>query len=69
MDVYNVVSVGLDNTTIRLNILFGQPEDKGRYDTVLECCELMSGLAELASRDDTELGSHGPQLSEAFKAR
>lgn len=60
---------GLDNTSIRLNILFGQPEDKGRYETVLECCELTADLAELASLDDTEIGLHGPQLSEAFKAR
>ncbi|KAH8075935.1 ATPase [Aureococcus anophagefferens] len=44
------------NGTLRENILFGAPLDRGRYDAVLAACGLSRDLNELPAADETEIG-------------
>ena len=51
------------NGTLRENILFGAPLDRGRYDAVLAACGLLRDLGELPAADETEIGEKGVNLS------
>ena len=52
------------NTTLRENILFGQPFDQKLYDTVLDACALRSDIVQLGPAGDlTEIGERGVTLS------
>ncbi|KDO34459.1 hypothetical protein SPRG_18920 [Saprolegnia parasitica CBS 223.65] len=59
----------IQNTTIRENILFGQPYDRTKYAKVLDACALQSDLASLPASDRTEIGQKGINLSGGQKAR
>ncbi|KAH8066129.1 ATPase [Aureococcus anophagefferens] len=51
------------NGTLRENILFGAPLDRGRYDAVVAACGLSRDLNELPAADETEIGEKGVNLS------
>ncbi|KAJ2455841.1 hypothetical protein EV183_000456 [Coemansia sp. RSA 2336] len=53
----------LRNATIRDNILFGEPFDYERYETVLQMCALLPDLALFSAGDLTEVGERGITLS------
>ena len=57
------------NGSIKDNILFGLPFDQERYDTALRFCALFADLDQFPSRDDTEIGERGINLSGGQKAR
>lgn len=52
--------------SVKQNILFELPEEKERYDEIIEACALGPDLQQLPSRDDTELGERGINLSGMF---
>lgn len=51
------------NASLRDNILFGQPYDKERYETVIEVAQLKHDLSMLDNGDLTEIGEKGINLS------
>lgn len=52
------------NTTLRENVLFGEPYDKSRYESVLEACCLWPDIELLGEAGDlTEIGERGVTLS------
>ena len=53
----------IENTTIKNNILFGLPYDRGRYNKVIECCALKKDFAILDDGDETDIGFNGINLS------
>src|ERR1700761_2247473 len=53
----------LQHSSIKDNILFGQPFDSKRYDEVLECCALKPDLAIFEDGDKPEIGARGVSLS------
>ncbi|KAJ6782037.1 hypothetical protein PWT90_08981 [Aphanocladium album] len=53
----------MDNTTIRDNIIFGQPFDKQRYETAVYCCALEKDIETLKDGDSTVIGTKGISLS------
>ncbi|KAJ1742947.1 hypothetical protein LPJ68_001438 [Coemansia sp. RSA 1086] len=53
----------LRNDTIRDNILFGEPFNYERYETVLQMCALLPDLALSKAGDLTEVGERGITLS------
>ena len=53
----------IENATIKANILFGLPYDRGRYDKVVECCALRKDLDILPDSDNTDIGFNGINLS------
>uniref|UniRef100_A0A2M3ZKJ0 Putative abc transporter n=1 Tax=Anopheles braziliensis TaxID=58242 RepID=A0A2M3ZKJ0_9DIPT len=55
--------------TVRQNILFGQPMDKERYDTVVRACALVTDFEQLPDGDRTMIGERGAALSGGQKAR
>ncbi len=57
------------NLTLRDNVTFGQPMERGRYDSVLSACALRSDLDMLAAGDKTEIGENGINLSGGQKQR
>ncbi|GMF19703.1 unnamed protein product [Phytophthora fragariaefolia] len=57
------------NLDVRDNILFGEPFDAGRYDTVLKASQLAMDLHALPNGDKTEIGERGINLSGGQKAR
>ncbi|KUF99862.1 hypothetical protein AM588_10010321 [Phytophthora nicotianae] len=57
------------NLDVRDNILFGEPFDAERYETVLEASELAMDLHALPYGDRTEIGERGINLSGGQKAR
>lgn len=56
-------------STIRQNIIFGQPMDKSRYEATLRCTALKADLAQFSSGDLTVVGENGTGLSGGQKAR
>ncbi len=57
------------NTTVRDNILFGQPFEEDWYNEVVSCCALLPDLQQLPDGDATEIGERGVTLSGGQKAR
>ncbi|KAL1925554.1 uncharacterized protein VTP21DRAFT_437 [Calcarisporiella thermophila] len=66
---YVAQSAWLQNSTIRDNILFGQPFEQDRYDRVVEACALKRDLEILEAGDQTEIGEKGITLSGGQKQR
>lgn len=59
----------LQNTSVRNNILFGKDYDEDFYQKTLEACDLLSDLAQLPEKDNTDVGERGISLSGGQKAR
>ncbi|EJT98591.1 P-loop containing nucleoside triphosphate hydrolase protein [Dacryopinax primogenitus] len=59
----------VQNETIRDNIIFGEPFDEERYNSVIEQCALDHDLALFDAGDQTEVGEKGLTLSGGQKAR
>lgn len=59
----------IQNTTVRENILFGEPYDRQWYDTVVMACQLRRDLEILPQGDATEIGERGTNLSGGQKQR
>lgn len=57
------------NDTIRNNIIFGLPFDQGKFDRVLDLCELREDLKTLSGGSETEIGERGINLSGGQKQR
>ena len=53
----------IENATIKANILFGLPYDRGRYEKVIESCALKKDLDVLPEGDNTDIGFNGINLS------
>jgi ABC-type multidrug transport system fused ATPase/permease subunit len=59
----------IQNLSIRDNILFGNPFDVDRYNTVVTVCGLQQDLTELPQGDGTQIGERGINLSGGQRAR
>lgn len=59
----------IQNTTVRENITFGLEYNKSIYQTVIECCALLTDFDLLPAKDMTEIGERGVNLSGGQKAR
>ncbi|OBA23299.1 hypothetical protein METBIDRAFT_29808, partial [Metschnikowia bicuspidata var. bicuspidata NRRL YB-4993] len=59
----------IQNTTVKDNILFGNPLDEKKYQDVIYACSLESDLEILPAGDQTEIGERGITLSGGQKAR
>ena len=57
------------STTVRANILFGEPFDRDRYDKVLDACCLRPDLLLWPAGDLTEIGERGVTMSGGQKQR
>ncbi|XP_060600262.1 ATP-binding cassette sub-family C member 5-like, partial [Ruditapes philippinarum] len=57
------------NTTVRENILFGEPYDPDRYHAVVESCALLQDFSDFVDGDQTEIGERGINLSGGQKQR
>ncbi|XP_052868167.1 ATP-binding cassette sub-family C member 4-like [Anopheles cruzii] len=55
--------------TVRQNILFGQPMEKDRYESVVRACALVTDFEQLPDGDRTMIGERGAALSGGQKAR
>ncbi|XP_043529381.1 ATP-binding cassette sub-family C member 4-like [Frieseomelitta varia] len=56
-------------STVRQNILFGQPYDRHRYQKVVKACSLQSDFKQFPQGDQTIVGERGSSLSGGQKAR
>lgn len=56
-------------STVRQNILFGQPYDRHRYQKVVKACSLQSDFKQFPQGDQTVVGERGSSLSGGQKAR
>jgi ABC-type transport system involved in cytochrome bd biosynthesis fused ATPase/permease subunit len=59
----------IQNDTLRNNILFNSEYNEGKYNYVLDICELRPDLEILVGGDMTEIGEKGINLSGGQKAR
>ncbi|RLN27281.1 hypothetical protein BBJ28_00021082 [Nothophytophthora sp. Chile5] len=59
----------IQNRTIRENIVFGQPFNRGWYESVVQSCGLIPDLEQFPGGDLTEIGQKGVTLSGGQKAR
>ncbi|XP_070543483.1 ATP-binding cassette sub-family C member 8-like isoform X1 [Ptychodera flava] len=66
---YSAQTAWLLNTTLKENILFGEPFDQERYEAVLSACALYPDLSILPAGDMTEIGEKGVNLSGGQKQR
>ncbi|XP_053403768.1 ATP-binding cassette sub-family C member 5-like [Mercenaria mercenaria] len=57
------------NTTVRENILFGEPYDPDRYAAVVESCALLQDFSDFVDGDQIEIGERGINLSGGQKQR
>lgn len=56
-------------STVRQNILFGQPYDRQRYQKVVKACALLKDFKQFSQGDQTIVGERGTSLSGGQKAR
>ncbi|XP_011301174.1 probable multidrug resistance-associated protein lethal(2)03659 [Fopius arisanus] len=56
-------------STVRQNIIFGQPYDRQRYQRVIKACALLSDFKQFPQGDQTVVGERGSSLSGGQKAR
>ncbi|XP_076633489.1 putative multidrug resistance-associated protein lethal(2)03659 [Colletes latitarsis] len=56
-------------STIRQNILFGQPMNEARYNEVIRVCQLRYDIENMPHRDGTMVGERGINLSGGQRAR
>ncbi|XP_063977602.1 ATP-binding cassette sub-family C member 4-like [Diachasmimorpha longicaudata] len=56
-------------STVRQNIIFGQPYDRQRYQRVIKACALVSDFKQFPQGDQTIVGERGSSLSGGQKAR
>ena len=66
---YSAQDCWIQASTIRDNILFGQPYDEEKYKRVLFACALSDDLQLLPKNDETPVGESGVTLSGGQKAR
>ncbi|EGW32761.1 uncharacterized protein SPAPADRAFT_54783 [Spathaspora passalidarum NRRL Y-27907] len=59
----------VQNSTVKENILFGEPYDEKKYKQVIYACSLEADLEILPAGDRTEIGERGITLSGGQKAR
>ncbi|KAG5876600.1 hypothetical protein JTB14_021567 [Gonioctena quinquepunctata] len=59
----------LFQSTVRSNILFGQPYDQSTYDEVVEVCALQKDFDQFPQGDKTIVGERGVSLSGGQRAR
>lgn len=59
----------IQNTTVKENILLGNPLDEQKYKDVIYACSLESDVEILPAGDQTEIGERGITLSGGQKAR
>ncbi|CAH1800691.1 unnamed protein product [Owenia fusiformis] len=59
----------LMNSTVRDNILFGEPYDAERYNEVIKACALEPDIKILPAGDQTEIGEKGINMSGGQKQR
>ena len=64
---WNFNAYRLITSTIRDNILLGQPYKEKRYRKVLSACDLDIDIAMLPAGDLTEVGDSGMMLSGQFR--
>ena len=57
------------NSTLRENILFGEPYDKVKYDTAVRVSQMTSDFEQMADGDMTEIGERGVNLSGGQRQR
>ncbi|XP_075225195.1 ATP-binding cassette sub-family C member 5-like isoform X10 [Lycorma delicatula] len=57
------------NSTLKDNVLFGEPFDKKNYYRAISCCSLNNDINELPGGDDTEIGERGINISGGQKQR
>ncbi|XP_044588303.1 probable multidrug resistance-associated protein lethal(2)03659 isoform X2 [Cotesia glomerata] len=56
-------------STVRQNIIFGEPYDRQRYQRVVKACALLSDFKQFPQGDQTIVGERGSSLSGGQKAR
>ncbi|XP_076168369.1 ATP-binding cassette sub-family C member 4 [Ptiloglossa arizonensis] len=56
-------------STVRQNILFGQPYERHRYQRVVKACSLLRDFQQFPQGDQTVVGERGSSLSGGQKAR
>ncbi|XP_070543487.1 ATP-binding cassette sub-family C member 8-like [Ptychodera flava] len=66
---YSAQTAWLLNTTLKENILFGEPFDQERYEAVLNACALYPDLSILPAGEMTEIGEKGVNISGGQKQR
>ncbi|CAG9858692.1 unnamed protein product [Phyllotreta striolata] len=59
----------LFQSSVRSNILFGQPYNKTRYDQIVKVCALERDFEQFPHRDQTIVGERGVSLSGGQRAR
>eukprot|EP01039_Chlorochromonas_danica_P007900 gene7900-8715_t len=59
----------ITNSTLKENILYGEPYNEEKYNHTLEMCALLPDIAILPGGDATEIGERGINLSGGQKAR
>ena len=57
------------NQTVKDNILFGEKEDKARYNKTVKSCQLLKDFRVFEGGDLTQIGEKGSSLSGGQKAR